>query len=76
MKDIGQPKAGETVVISAASGAVGSVAGQLAKRAGMDEPRLKEFADQAVGGVEGMTKFDASRLINALQHVPINGRHR
>jgi NADPH-dependent curcumin reductase len=34
MKDIGQPKPGETVVISAASGAVGSVAGQLAKRAG------------------------------------------
>ena len=34
MKDIGQVKPGETVVISAASGAVGSVAGQLAKRAG------------------------------------------
>ena len=34
MKDIGQVRAGETVVISAASGAVGSVAGQLAKRAG------------------------------------------
>ncbi len=34
MTDIGQPKAGETVVISAASGAVGAVAGQLAKRAG------------------------------------------
>ncbi len=34
MTDIGQPKKGETVVISAASGAVGSVAGQLAKRAG------------------------------------------
>jgi NADPH-dependent curcumin reductase CurA len=32
--DIMKPKAGETVVISAASGAVGSVAGQLAKRAG------------------------------------------
>jgi NADPH-dependent curcumin reductase CurA len=29
--DIGQPKAGETVVISAASGAVGQVAGQIAK---------------------------------------------
>ena len=29
-----QPKKGETVVVSAASGAVGSVAGQLAKRAG------------------------------------------
>lgn len=32
--EICKPKAGETVVISAASGAVGSVAGQLAKRAG------------------------------------------
>ena len=29
--DIGQPKSGETVVVSAASGAVGSVVGQLAK---------------------------------------------
>jgi len=29
--DIGQPQAGETVVVSAASGAVGSVVGQLAK---------------------------------------------
>ncbi len=34
MKDIGQPKAGETVVVSAASGPVGAVAGQLARRAG------------------------------------------
>lgn len=34
MKDIGEPKSGETVVVSAASGAVGSVAGQIAKRAG------------------------------------------
>jgi NADPH-dependent curcumin reductase len=32
--DIGQPKPGETVVVSAASGAVGQVVGQLAKRAG------------------------------------------
>jgi NADPH-dependent curcumin reductase CurA len=31
MKEIGQPKPGETVVVSAASGAVGSVVGQLAK---------------------------------------------
>src|ERR1700674_69600 len=29
--DIGQPKAGETVVVSAASGAVGSVVGQIAR---------------------------------------------
>ena len=31
LKDIGAPKTGETVVVSAASGAVGSVVGQLAK---------------------------------------------
>ncbi|MFP5305917.1 MAG: NADP-dependent oxidoreductase, partial [Gammaproteobacteria bacterium] len=31
MLDIGRPKAGETVVVSAAAGAVGSVAGQIAK---------------------------------------------
>ena len=32
--DIGQPKEGETVVVSAASGAVGSVVGQLAREKG------------------------------------------
>ena len=32
--DIGQPKEGETVVVSAASGAVGSVVGQLARERG------------------------------------------
>jgi NADPH-dependent curcumin reductase CurA len=31
LKELGQPRAGETVVVSAASGAVGSVVGQLAK---------------------------------------------
>ena len=31
LKEVGQPKAGDTVVVSAASGAVGSVVGQLAK---------------------------------------------
>ena len=34
LSEIGQPKPGETVVVSAASGAVGSVVGQLAKIAG------------------------------------------
>lgn len=34
LNEIGQPKKGETVVVSAASGAVGSVVGQLAKIAG------------------------------------------
>jgi len=31
LREIGQPKAGETLIVSAASGAVGSVVGQLAK---------------------------------------------
>ncbi len=34
MTDIGQPKPGETVVVSAAAGATGSVAGQIGKIAG------------------------------------------
>ena len=37
--DIGQPKAGETLVVSAASGAVGSVVGQLAKLARLPRRR-------------------------------------
>ncbi|GCE16073.1 NADP-dependent oxidoreductase [Tengunoibacter tsumagoiensis] len=46
--DIGQPKAGETVVVSAASGAVGSVVGQLAKARGC----------RAVGIAGGKAKCD------------------
>lgn len=34
MADIGRPQAGETVVVSAAAGATGSIAGQIAKIAG------------------------------------------
>ena len=34
LSEIGKPQPGETVVVSAASGAVGAVVGQLAKRAG------------------------------------------
>ena len=46
MTDIGQPKAGETVVVSAASGAVGSVVGQLAKRAGARAVGIAGGADK------------------------------
>jgi hypothetical protein len=48
MKDIIAPKAGETIVVSAASGAVGSVVGQLAKAAGC----------RAVGIAGGSAKCD------------------
>ncbi len=34
MLDVGKPKAGETVVVSAAAGAVGSIVGQIAKLKG------------------------------------------
>src|SRR5258708_31665257 len=34
LMDIGQPKPGETLVVSAAAGAVGSLAGQMGKMAG------------------------------------------
>lgn len=46
--DIGKPKAGETVVVAAASGAVGSVVGQLAKIRGC----------RAVGIAGGKAKCD------------------
>jgi len=46
--EIGQPKAGETIVVSAASGAVGSVVGQLAKIRGC----------RAVGIAGGRAKCD------------------
>jgi NADPH-dependent curcumin reductase CurA len=46
--DIGQPKPGETVVVAAASGAVGSVVGQLAKSRGC----------RAVGIAGGKAKCD------------------
>jgi NADPH-dependent curcumin reductase CurA len=48
LNDIGQPKAGETIVISAASGAVGQTVGQLAKIKGL----------RVVGIAGGKTKCD------------------
>lgn len=58
MTDIGQPKAGETVVISAASGAVGSVAGQIAKRAGARVIGIAGGADKCLW-VQETLGFDA-----------------
>lgn len=49
--DIGQPKAGETVFVSAAAGAVGSVVGQLAKLKGC----------RVVGSVGSAAKANALR---------------
>jgi NADPH-dependent curcumin reductase CurA len=46
LNDIGQPKAGETCVVSAASGAVGAVAGQLARRLGAHVVGIAGGADK------------------------------
>jgi NADPH-dependent curcumin reductase CurA len=53
-----EPKAGETVVVSAASGAVGSVVGQLARLAGCRSIGIAGGADKCRYVVEEL-KFDA-----------------
>jgi NADPH-dependent curcumin reductase len=59
LADIGQPKAGETVVVAAASGAVGAVAGQLAKRHGARVVGIAGGAEKC-RYVEGELGFDAA----------------
>jgi NADPH-dependent curcumin reductase CurA len=56
--DVGQPKSGETVVVSAAAGAVGSIAGQIAKIHGC---RVVGTAgsDEKCAYVTGALGFDA-----------------
>lgn len=56
--DIGQPKAGETVVVAAATGAVGSVVGQLAKLKGARVVGIAGGADKCRHAVEELG-FDA-----------------
>jgi NADPH-dependent curcumin reductase len=56
--DIGQPKPGETVVVSAASGAVGSIVGQLAKISGCRAVGIAGSPDKCRYVVEDLG-FDA-----------------
>ena len=58
LSDIGQPKKGETVVVSAASGAVGAVVGQLAKAAGARVVGIAGGAEKC-RHVENELGFDA-----------------
>ncbi|KVO70740.1 2-alkenal reductase [Burkholderia ubonensis] len=65
------PKAGETVVVSAASGAVGSVVGQLAKRAGCRAVGIAGGPDKCRYVVEALgfdacVDYKAGRLVDDL----------
>jgi NADPH-dependent curcumin reductase CurA len=70
--DIAQPQPGETVVVSAASGAVGSVVGQLAKLKGCRAVGIaggKAKCDYVVGelGFDACVDYKAGRLRDDLQ---------
>jgi NADPH-dependent curcumin reductase CurA len=78
LNDIGRPQKGETVVVSAASGAVGAVAGQLARRAGARVIGIAGGADKC-RFVESELGFDAAidhragDLSEALDRACLNG---
>ncbi len=57
--DVGQPKAGETVVVSAAAGAVGMVAGQIAKIKGCRVVGIAGGAEKC-GWITSELGFDAA----------------
>jgi hypothetical protein len=59
LSEIGKPQPGETIVISAASGAVGAVAGQLAKHQGARVVGIAGGADKC-GYVKDELGFDAA----------------
>ena len=59
LSEIGRPQKGETVVVSAASGAVGAVVGQLAKQAGALVVGIAGGADKC-RFIEGELGFDAA----------------
>lgn len=72
MKEICQPKPGETVVVSAASGAVGSVVGQLAKAWGCRAVGIaggKAKCDYVVKdlGFDACIDYKAGKLLDGLR---------
>lgn len=78
MSDIGAPRKGETVVVSAASGAVGAVAGQIAKLAGSRVVGVAGGADKcrfvtATLGFDACIDHRAGDLAAALERECPNG---
>jgi NADPH-dependent curcumin reductase CurA len=78
LKEIGQPKPGETVVVSAASGAVGSVVGQLARIAGCRAVGIAggsakcEYVKRELG-FDDCVDYKAGNLAAALKEACPNG---
>jgi NADPH-dependent curcumin reductase CurA len=76
--DIGAPKAGETVVVSAASGAVGSVVGQMAKMRGCRAvgiaggPAKCEYVTRELG-FDACVDYKAGSVHDALRAAAPNG---
>ena len=68
--EVGQPKAGETVVVSAASGAVGSVVGQIAKIKGCRAVGIAGGADKC----RYVTRRARLRCLRRLQGRQSRGR--
>jgi NADPH-dependent curcumin reductase CurA len=78
LTDIGRPQRGETVVVSAASGAVGAVVGQLAKHAGAYVVGIAGGADKCRFvekelGVDACIDRRSDDLGAALDHACPNG---
>ncbi len=76
--DIGKPKAGETVVVSAASGAVGSVVGQLAKAEGCRVVGIAGGAKKCEYvvkelGFDACVDYKAGKLVEDLRAACPNG---
>lgn len=76
--DIGQPKAGETVVVSAATGAVGAVVGQIAKLKGCravgtaGSPDKCDYAVQELG-YDACINYKTQELVPALREACPSG---
>lgn len=78
LTQIMQPKAGETVVVSAASGAVGSVVGQLAKKMGCRVVGIAGGAEKCAYvvnelGFDACVDYKAGHLHNDLAAATPNG---
>ncbi|KAF9578885.1 hypothetical protein BGW38_005098, partial [Lunasporangiospora selenospora] len=78
LKDIGKPKAGETIFISAASGAVGQLAGQLAKAWGLkvigsagSDDKVKYLLDEL--GFDAAFNYKTRTAHEALKEYAPNG---